>query len=154
MYCHRWYKKRTYQCWAVKYPVSWGAVSGRQWRYVKLSAYQSPWYRICTKGMVISKENYVYGELTNVLPSSVQKTDLPVWGQKIPRFIGGGTRLRMEICEISCILIPKVPRLHQSNGYIKGKLRVLRAQKCIALVGAESMLTSVGPKNSPLLGGA
>ena len=33
------------------------------------------------------------------------------------------------------------------------KLRVLRAQKCIALVGAEKPLTSAGPKNSTLHGG-
>ena len=42
-----------------------------------------------------------------------------------------------------------VPRLHQSNGYVKRKLRVWRAQKCIALVGAETVLTSAGPKTTP-----
>ena len=36
---------------------------------------------------------------------------------------------------------------------MRGKLRVLRAQKCIALVGAENPLTSAGPKNSTLHGG-
>ena len=118
MYCHHWYKKHTYQCQAVKYPVSWGAVSGRQWRYVELRAYQSPWYRICTKGMVISKGNFVYGELTNVLPSSVQKTYLPLRGRKISRFMGGSKRPTMEICETSCLPIPMIPRLHKSKGYI------------------------------------
>ena len=54
----------------------------------KVRAYQSPWYRICTKAMVISKGSYVYGELKNVLPSLVQKTYLPVRGHKIPSFMG------------------------------------------------------------------
>ena len=59
----------------------------------------------------------------------------------------------MEICEISGLPIPMVPRLHQSNGYIKRKLRVWRAQKCIALVGAETVLTRAGPQTTPFHGG-
>ena len=39
--------------------------------------------------------------------------------------------------------------LHQSNVYIKRKLRVWRAQKCNALVGAETVLTSAGQKTTP-----
>ena len=35
----------------------------------------------------------------------------------------------------------------------QGKLRVWRAQKCIALVDAENPLTSAGPIKSPLHGG-
>ena len=49
--------------------------------------------------------------------------------------------------------VSMLPRLHQSNGYIKRKLRVWRAQKCIALVGAESVLTSAGPQTTPFHGG-
>ena len=37
----------------------------------------------------------------------------------------------------------------QSNGYNKRKLRVWIAQKCNALVGAENVLTSVGPQATP-----
>ena len=59
----------------------------------------------------------------------------------------------MEICESSGLPIPMVPRWHQSNGYIKRELRVWRAQKCIALVGAEAVLTSAGPQTSPFHGG-
>ena len=55
----------------------------------------------------------------------------------------------MEICETSGLLISMVPRLHQSNGYIKRKLRVWRTLKCIALVGAKTVLTSAGPKTTP-----
>ena len=46
-----------------------------------------------------------------------------------------------------------VPRLHQSNSHIKRKLRVWRAQKCIALIGAETVLTSAGPQTTPFHGG-
>ena len=46
-----------------------------------------------------------------------------------------------------------VPRLHQCNGYIKRKLRVWRVQKCIALVGADTVLTSAGPQTTPCHGG-
>ena len=60
----------------------------------------------------------------------------------------------MEICEVLGLPIPMVPRLHQSNVYLKRKLRVLRAQKCIALVGAETVLTSAGPQTTPFHGGS
>ena len=94
----------------------------------KFRARKSPFYRVCTKAMVVSKGSCVYGELKNVLPSSVQKTHLPMRGHKVPRCILGGIAPRKEICETSCTPIPMIPRLHQNNGYIYGKLRVWRAQ--------------------------
>ena len=39
--------------------------------------------------------------------------------------------------------------LHQSNDYIKRKLGLWRAQKCIPLVGAISALTCAGPQTTP-----
>ena len=42
-----------------------------------------------------------------------------------------------------------VPRFHQINGYIKMKVRALRVQKCITLVGADTVLTSAGPVTTP-----
>ena len=59
----------------------------------------------------------------------------------------------MEICGTSGLTILMVPRLHQSNGNIKTKLRAWRVQKCITLVGANSVLISVGPQNNPLFRG-
>ena len=59
----------------------------------------------------------------------------------------------MEICETSVLPIPMVPRFYQSNGYIKRKLRVRRAKKCIAPVCAETVLTSAGPKTTPFHAG-
>ena len=75
-----------------------------------------------------------------------------MWGRKLPLFIGGSKGIGMEICETSGLPIPMVPRLHQRNGYIKSKLRVWRAQKCIALVGAETVLTSAGSQTTPFHG--
>ena len=55
----------------------------------------------------------------------------------------------MEICEISALPIPMVPRLHQSNGYIIRKVRALGVQKCIALVGADTVLTTAWKETIP-----
>ena len=46
-----------------------------------------------------------------------------------------------------------VPHLHQTNGYIKRKLRVYRTQKCKAIVGAETVLSSAMPQTTPFHGG-
>ena len=70
-------------------------------------------------------------------------------GHKIPRFIGVSIGPRMEICETSGFAVPMVPRSHQRNCYIERKLHVWRAQKCNALVGAETVLTSAGPQTNP-----
>ena len=60
---------------------------------------------------------------------------------------------REEICETSGLRNPMVPRLQQCNGYIKRKLREWRVQKCIALLGADTLLTSAGPQTTPCHGG-
>ena len=145
LYCPRPCRKRTYKCRATKYPVSSGLVSDWQWKYAKFRSYQPQWYCIFTKAMVISKGSYVYRELKNVLTSSVEEMYLPVSGHKILLFMDGRIGPRMEICKISCLPIFMVPHFHRSNGYIKGKLPVWRAKKCIALVGAENVLTSAEP---------
>ena len=67
--------------------------------------------------------------------------------------MGGSIAPRIEIFETSGLPIPLVQCLHQSNGYNKRKLRVCRGQKCIALVGAEIVLTSAGPQTTPFDGG-
>ena len=66
MYCSIPWKNPTCLCWSANYPVSWGGVQGQEWKYAKLWAYQSPWYRISTKEMFIAKVSYRYGELKNV----------------------------------------------------------------------------------------
>ena len=76
---------------------------------------------------------------------------LALRGRKLPRFMGG-IGPRMEICGNSGLHIPMVTRLHQSNGCMKRKLRAWRVQKCIALVGANTVLTSLGPETTPFHG--
>ena len=61
---------------------------GPEWKYAKFRAYKSPWYRICTKAMVLSNGSYVYGELKNVMLLLVQNPYLPVRGRKLPCFFG------------------------------------------------------------------
>ena len=79
---------------------------------------------------------------------------LPVRCHKLPRVMGGGIGSRMEMCENSGQPIPMVPRLNQSNGYIKWKLRAWRVQKCIALVDTDTVVTSAWPLNTPCHGGS
>ena len=79
---------------------------------------------------------------------------LPVPGCKLHRFMGGNIGPRMEICGNSGLEILMVPRLHQSNGNIKRKLRAWRVQKCITLVGADSVLTSARPQNTGFMRGS
>ena len=79
---------------------------------------------------------------------------LSLRGRKVPRFIGGGIGHRMEIYETSALPIPMVPRLYQSNGYTKRKLRAWRVQNCIALVGADTVLISAWMQSTPFNGGS
>ena len=72
-----------------------------------------------------------------------------MWGRKLPSFMEGSIGPRTEIYETSGQPIPMVQRLHQSNGYIKRKLRAWRVQKCIPIVGANTALTSAGPQTTP-----
>ena len=53
MYCPSRCRYSTYQCVSANYPVSSGVVWGPEWKYAELRPYQSPWYRVCTKTMVI-----------------------------------------------------------------------------------------------------
>ena len=98
--------------------------------------------------MVISKGSYGLGESKNALPKSMQRPYLPLRGSKVPLFMGGSIGPRIEICEILGLPIPMVPRLHQSNGYIKRKLRAWTVQKCIALVGVDTVLITAWPQST------
>ena len=65
---------------------------------------------------------------------------------------GGSIGPRMKICETSGLPISMVQRFHQSNCYIKRNLQVWRVEKCIALVGAQTVLTSAGTQTTPFHG--
>ena len=153
MYCPCRCRHRTHHCVEANYPVSWGIVEGQDWKYAKLGPYQSPWYCVSTKSMVISKGSHGHGESKNGLANSVQTPYLPLRGNKLPHFMGGSRGPRIEICETSALPIPMVPRLHQSNGYIKRKLRAWRVQKCIVLVGEDTVLITAWPQSTSFHGG-
>ena len=51
---------------------------------------------------------------------------------------------RTEICRNPGLPFAVLPCLHQSNIYIKRKLRVWRVQKCIPFVGAKTSVTCAG----------
>ena len=78
---------------------------------------------------------------------------LPARGRKLPRVVGFITLSMEEICETWSLPNLMVPRLNQCNGYIKRNLPAWRVQKCIALVGAYKVFTSVGPQTTPCHGG-
>ena len=69
-------------------------------------------------------------------------------GGKLSRAIGGNVRSTKEICDSLSLPILMVTRLHQCNGYIKRKLRAWKVQKCIALVGSDTVLTSAGSQTA------
>ena len=83
----------------------------------------------------------------------MQTPYLPVRGGKLPGIMGGSIVSREETCQTSGPPIPMVPRLHQCNGYIKRKLRAWRVENCIALVGADTVLTSARPQTTRRHGG-
>ena len=74
-------------------------------------------------------------------------------GPQSTPFMGGRIGPRMDICGILGLPILMAPRLHQKYGYRKRKLQAWRVQKCIALVGADTVLTSVMPQSTPFHGG-
>ena len=93
----------------------------------EIRCYLSRWYRICTKAMVMPKGSYGYGEPKNVIALLVQKTYRQLWACKVPGCMQRRIRPTMKIWGNSGLPISILPYLHQSNDYIKRKLRVWRA---------------------------
>ena len=54
--------------------------------FIGIWLYLSPWYRVCTKEILISEGSYGYGEHKNVICISVQKPYRPVRACKSPGF--------------------------------------------------------------------
>ena len=154
MYCPSRCRYRTHQCGAANYPVSWGAVQGPPRKYAKFRAYQYSWYRVSTNAMVISKGNYGHGEFKNVLPYSVQISHSPVRGRKLPRIMAGSTGSTKEICEISGLPIPMVPRLHQCNGYIIKEATGMESSKMYCPSRCRYRTHKCGAANYPVSWGA
>ena len=75
--------------------------------------YPSPWYRVCTKAMIISKASYGYGEPKNVITLSVQKTYGRLRAFKLSGFMQSRIEPTMKIWGNSGLPISIVPNLHQ-----------------------------------------
>ena len=61
-------KNPTHLCGPSKYPVSKEAVWGREGKLAYIGVDLSPWYRVCTKAILITKGSYGHGETGNVFP--------------------------------------------------------------------------------------
>ena len=81
------FKSRTFMCGTANYPVSCKPVYGRERKFAEIRVYLSPWYRVCTKALYISKGCYRYGESKTAFVSSVQKSHLHVRDDKLPRLM-------------------------------------------------------------------
>ena len=145
-------KKHTYLCGPSKYPVSRETVEGPEQKVALFVTDLSPWCRVCTKEIFITKGSYGYGESRYVFSNSVQYPHLPVRAVKIPCIEGDGIGPRTESCVICDGLIAIVPCLHQGNTYTKREVRVWIDQKCIPLVDAKSIITCAGHQNTPYKG--
>ena len=53
--------------WTGNYPVLCCVVKGRRWKFTENVDCPSPWYRVCTKAMIVSKGIYGYGQSKNVV---------------------------------------------------------------------------------------
>ena len=84
MHCSSRCKNSSYLCGTANYPISCKPVQGRERKFVEIRVYLSPWYRVCTKAMLISKGSYRHGEFKNAFCWLVQKQHLPVRDGKLP----------------------------------------------------------------------
>ena len=149
MYSSRRYKNLTYLSGTANNPVSSETVEGQERKFAEIWGYLLPWYRVSTKAMFISEESYGYGESKSVLLSLMQKSHFSERDSKQPHLKRASRGPRTEICGNPGLPFVMVPYLHQSNVYIKRKLRAWRVQKYIPLIGVKTSLTCVGLQTTP-----
>ena len=104
------------------YPHSCIAISGRQYKFPKFRGFLSPWYRVCTKTIFISKGSFRDAEHKNIVIGLVQKGYKLLRGFKLPAIMCRHIGPRMQISETSGLPIAMVPCLHETNTYIKRNL--------------------------------
>ena len=144
-----WCKNRICLCGTANNPVSCKPVYGRVRKFAEIWVYLSPWYRVCTKALFISKGIYRYGESKNAFLSSVQKPHLPMRDDKFSRLIQASIWPRTEVCRNPGLPFAMVPCLHQSNVYIKKKLRVWIVQKMSSSSRCKNRTYLCGTANYP-----
>ena len=117
-----WYKKGTNLYVASNYPHSCIAIWGRQCNLPKFRGFLSPWFRVYTKAISISKGSFRDAEFKNIILGLVQKAYKPLQDFKLPAFMHRHIGLTMKTSEILGLPIGMVPCLHRSNIYIRRKL--------------------------------
>ena len=100
------------------------------------------------QGNIYKKRKLQVWRVQKCIPLVGAITPLTVPAVKIPLLEGDSIGPRTESCVNHDGPISMVPCLHQGNIYAKRKLRVLRGQKCIPLVGAITPLTCAGRQNT------
>ena len=139
-----WCKMGTNLYGASNYPQSCIAILGRQCKFPKFRCLLSPWYRVGTKTIFISKRSFRDDEPKNNILRLVQIEYKPLRGFKLLAFIYRHIGPIMQISKTSGLPIAMVPYLHQDNIYIKRKLQGCRAQKFYAWVCAKRVQTPTG----------
>ena len=154
MYCPSRCRYRTYHCVEAKYPVSWGQYRAQNGNMRNFGPTNPNGTAFVLKQWLYQKEATGMESSKMYCPSRCRYRTYHCVEAKYPVSRGGSIGPRMEICETSVLPIPMVQRLHQNNGYIKRKLRAWRVQKCIALVGADTVLTTAWKQSTPFHGGS
>ena len=113
-------------------------------KFVENMVYFYSWYHVCAKAMFIFKRKLRVLRLQKCIPLVGAKTSLTCAElQTTPSHVCQ-YRAENEICGNPGLRLPMVPCLHQSNVYIKRKLRIWRVIKCIPLIGTKASLTCAG----------
>ena len=153
MYCPSRCRYRTYQCVAANYPVSWGCSIGPRMEICEISGLPILMVMRLLQSNGHMKRKLRAWRVQKCIALVGADTLLTSMGPQTTPGHGGCIGSRNEICETSGVPIPMLLRLHQSNGYMKRKLRAWRVQKCISVVGADTVLTSAWPQTTPCQGG-
>ena len=102
-------------------------------RFAEIGSYLSTWYRVCTKALFTSKENYMNVEPKNIILVSVQKAYFPVRACKLHDFTHRRKGTPMKFTEI--------------RGYISTWYRVCTK----AIFTSKGSYWNVEPKNAIII---
>ena len=115
-------KKGTNFYVASNYPHSCIAILDRRCKFPKLRGFLSPWYRVYTDAIFISKGNFRDADHKNIILGFVQIGYKPLRGFKLPAVMYHHIGPLLQISEISRLPFAMVLCLNQSNIHIKRKL--------------------------------
>ena len=153
MYYHSWCRYRTYHCVAAKYPVSWGQYRAQNGNMRNFGPTNPNGTAFVLKQWLYQKEATGMESSKMYCPSRCRYRTYHCVEENYPVSWWAVQGTEWKYAKLRPYQSPMVPRLHQSNGYIKRKLRAWRVQKCIALVCADTVLTTAWKQSTPFHGG-